>query len=364
MVGNIETCTPAADQFSSCEDLMRNYVLRTFIWLLGISALIGNFIVLLWRLKNGTNERSRVQSFLILNLAVSDFLMGVYMVIIGSADLMYRDVYILHAEEWENSFLCKAAGLLSVLSSEVSVVMLVVISLDRLWCVVFPLKKARLGIKSSRVVAAVGWVTMLVVSIVPILSLPYFAGSFYGRTGVCLALPLTRDKPPGWEFSVSFFLFFNMVCFVIILLCYIGIYITVKKTSRKIRSNRKTQEVKMAWRMCLILCTDFICWMPVIIMGLLSLAGDLIIPGSVYAWTAVFILPLNSALNPYLYTISTLQLRNRQVGVTKPNTGRYMIFISIRLLYCVLQLILIRTKLSCQSQLFCVYSLRKRNSKR
>ena len=174
--------------------------------------------------------------------------MGVYMVIIGSADLQYRNVYILHAEEWGESFLCKAAGLLSVVSSEVSVVMLVTISLDRFWCVVFPLKRARLGVKSSRVVASVVWSTMIIVSVIPVLGLPYFAGSFYGRTGVCLALPLTQDHSPGWEYSVSFFLIFNMICFIIILVCYTGIYITVKRTSRKVRSNRKTQEVKMAGR--------------------------------------------------------------------------------------------------------------------
>lgn len=32
------------------------------------------------------------------------------------------------------------------------------------------------------------------------------------------------------------------------------------------------------------------------------------IPGEMYAWTIVFILPVNSALNPILYTISSSQL--------------------------------------------------------
>ena len=39
-------------------------------------------------------------------------------------------------------------------------------------------------------------------------------------------------------------------------------------------------------------------------MGLLSASGAVEIPADVYAWTAVFILPLNSSLNPYLYTFS------------------------------------------------------------
>ncbi|XP_038053125.1 uncharacterized protein LOC119725675 [Patiria miniata] len=321
LIGDIEECTPPPDQFSSCEDLMRNNILRTFIWILGISSLLGNTLVLLYRLKRGgNNEKNKVQAFLILNLAVSDFLMGVYMLIIASADLRFRNVYIFHAAEWESSALCKLAGLISVLSSEVSVIMLVVISLDRLWCVMFPLKNKYFGIKSARVVAAVGWTVMLVVSILPVLGLSYFAGSFYGRTGVCLALPLTQDKLPGWEFSVSFFLFFNVICFILILICYTGIYLTARRTSRKIRSSMKSQEMKMAGRMFLILFTDFLCWMPVIIMGILSLAGVLVIPSVVYAWTAVFILPMNSALNPYLYTISAMQLRNRRVGVKRANT--------------------------------------------
>ncbi|XP_022097833.1 uncharacterized protein LOC110983144 isoform X2 [Acanthaster planci] len=320
LIGDIAECTPPLDQFSSCEDLMRNDVLRTFIWILGISSLLGNALVLLCRLKRGGDEKNRVQAFLILNLAVSDFMMGGYMLIIASADLSYRNVYILHAAEWESSVLCKVAGLISVLSSEVSVVMLVVISLDRFWCVVFPFKMARLGMKSVMFIAATAWSVMLMVSILPLVGLPYFSSSFYGRTGVCLALPLTQDKFPGWEFSIAFFLFFNMICFLVILINYTGIYLVARRASRKVRSSKKSQEVRMAGRMFLILCTDFLCWMPVIIMGILSLAGVLVIPSTVYAWTAVFILPLNSALNPYLYTASTMQLRNRKVGVKRVNT--------------------------------------------
>jgi hypothetical protein len=41
------------------------------------------------------------------------------------------------------------------------------------------------------------------------------------------------------------------------------------------------------------------------IPGIISLNGYSI-SGDVYAWTAVFILPLNSALNPFLYTLSAI----------------------------------------------------------
>ncbi|CAG5116729.1 unnamed protein product, partial [Candidula unifasciata] len=60
----------------------------------------------------------------------------------------------------------------------------------------------------------------------------------------------------------------------------------------------------MARRMTLIVLTDFCCWVPIIILGFVSLAGartDI----QVYAWIAVFVLPLNSATNPVIYTLST-----------------------------------------------------------
>lgn len=37
----------------------------------------------------------------------------------------------------------------------------------------------------------------------------------------------------------------------------------------------------------------------------MALSGT-VIPGEIYAWTAVFILPVNSALNPFLYTFSAI----------------------------------------------------------
>ena len=43
----------------------------------------------------------------------------------------------------------------------------------------------------------------------------------------------------------------------------------------------------------------------VLVTGIMSLAGYPI-PGEVYAWTIVFVLPVNSALNPILYTVAAV----------------------------------------------------------
>ena len=79
-------------------------------------------------------------------------------------------------------------------------------------------------------------------------------------------------------------------------------------------------QIKLAIRMALIVGTDFICWMPIIIMGLLSATGAAKIPADMYAWTAVFILPLNSSLNPYLYTFSVAWQKAKAKRSPEPGT--------------------------------------------
>ena len=39
--------------------------------------------------------------------------------------------------------------------------------------------------------------------------------------------------------------------------------------------------------------------------GVMALSGQTI-PAVVYAWTAVFVLPINSALNPFLFTLTAV----------------------------------------------------------
>nr|KAG5694018.1 hypothetical protein BaRGS_002472 [Batillaria attramentaria] len=61
----------------------------------------------------------------------------------------------------------------------------------------------------------------------------------------------------------------------------------------------------IARRLSLIVFTDFCCWFPIGLMGLLAF-HDTPIPGEVNVWAAIFILPVNSAINPFLYTLSML----------------------------------------------------------
>ena len=89
-------------------------------------------------------EDNKVHSFLLTNLAMSDLLMGVYLLIIAMKDVQWQGVYFAHDYKWRSGVPCALTGVLSMVSSEVSVLMLTVITTDRLICVVFPFKVRRM----------------------------------------------------------------------------------------------------------------------------------------------------------------------------------------------------------------------------
>uniref|UniRef100_T1J3N1 G-protein coupled receptor GRL101 n=1 Tax=Strigamia maritima TaxID=126957 RepID=T1J3N1_STRMM len=305
---DFEHCLPQADEFSSCKDLMSNLMLRVFLWALGIVALIGNLVVIVWR--SSLKNVKKASSVLILSLGCADFLMGVYLIIVASVDTHYRGDYIAYSDTWRQSALCKAAGFLSTLSSEVSVFTLTFITLERLVCIAFPLSTHRFTVECTRGLIIGSWVAAAILAGLPLSVSTYFHDQFYARSGVCLALHITNQKPAGWEYSVIVFFCINLIAFLVILAAYIYMYTYIRRASRKMSCAlaRKANEVRVGRQMTLIVLSNFCCWMPIILMGLCAMAG-LSIPGEVYAWTAVFILPLNSATNPIIYTLCSVQFK-------------------------------------------------------
>ena len=292
---------------------MRNRGVQVCVWILGLTALLGNLLVILMRVV--VKEDNKVHSFLLTNLAMSDLLMGIYLLIIAMKDVQWQGVYFAHDYKWRSGVPCALTGVLSMVSSEVSVLMLTVITTDRLICIVFPFKVRRMNRSVALAVVGGVWVFGVMLSVIPIVGLEYFYDKkrnvgFYGKSAVCLPLQLSAERMAGWEYAVGIFIGLNFVSFVYILVAYIVMFMSVKSASKKVRSTNMKRESQMARRMLFIILTDFLCWMPVILIGVLSILGKFHDPEKqAYIWIAVFVLPVNSSINPILYTFSTPNVR-------------------------------------------------------
>jgi hypothetical protein len=104
----------------------------------------------------------------------------------------------------------------------------------------------------------------------------------------------------------------NFVLFLCISVGQVVIYWSVQANSMSTFSttttSTKSKDVTVARRLITVAMSDFLCWFPIGLLGLLSSRG-VPIPGEVNVGMAVFVLPLNSALNPFLYTLNVIMER-------------------------------------------------------
>ena len=302
-------CQAPEDELSSCGQLLRSSFFRAGLWTISVCALLGNGGVLIYRLLFETQGTSLGFRVLVTNLGVSDFAMGVYLMMIGSADLHYSGQYSGQRTQWTHSATCLLAGFLALLSSEVSAFIICLITLDRLLVMLFPLRHGlHLTRKSAMMACCAAWGLGLVLAAVPLL--PFTADwEFYSQNGICLPLPITRRRFPGQGYTFAVFIVLNFSLFLLIGVGQMSILRAIRNTVFADRTQRRQQDTAIARRLLLIAVTDFCCWFPVGVMALLAVRGTPI-PGIVNVATAVFVLPLNSALNPFLYTLNVV-LRRR-----------------------------------------------------
>lgn len=191
--------------------------------------------------------------------------------------------------------------------------LIALISADRFKNIVFPFTGRNLNRKVTHILCLNIWVVGFLVAFFPMFGIEYFDDPFryhtyYGKSVVCLPLQLSTDTPAGWECSVAVFVGLNAFFFIFVTVAYIAIL--MNRCQVKSRSANTTRETALARRVFFIILTDCCCWVLIIVIGMKSvLEKSFNPPGDLAVWIAVFALPINSAINPLLYTLSTPKVK-------------------------------------------------------
>ena len=102
---------------------------------------------------------------------------------------------------------------------------------------------------------------------------------------------------------------------------YLIIFKTAKESVRKTgRKQHEIEEIRMAIRMSAVVLKDFCTWVLLILVCILVQADVIMVDPVVYAWTVAFIFPINSAINPFLYTLISLLYKRKKE--TRPKKFR------------------------------------------
>ena len=310
-------CHYITQAITSCTALVKETSLIFLVWLIGLATCVGNSGTLAYRLIWERDLLRKPYGLFVTNLGASDLLMGVYLMIIAVAERLFYGEYILHDFTWRNGPVCQAAGVLVTMASLTSLLFISLITVERYLAVKYPFGEVRLSARTVNAAVTGVWLFGFSAALLPLLPLTRH-WEIFSSNGMCVALPLSSERRPGQWYGATLFVGVDLIFFVFIGVGQTAIYTAVKDQGKRTRKhmnqntqfleNQKRQEFAVARRLSLIVITDFLCWFPIITMGVMALSGfDL--GDEAYRWCALLVLPINSALNPLLYTVPEIRKR-------------------------------------------------------
>ena len=310
-------CTPLEDPFNPCEDLLgKDHVLRSFIWIVIILALVGNSLVILVFLGYSVIiKRTKVELFVVhffyFNLAVADFFMGIYLFTIAVQDLRTLGNFSKFDITWRTQGGCDFAGFCAITSTMVSVYILLVITVERLYTFSRALQKSHTSKTTAIILMAVGWGFGILMGILPVITKDV---NDYTRTAICLPFDVSSKLALSY---ILFLLLFTGVVFMAIAISYVIIFFQVfycRKAISVSDQKRWKLELKVALRMGTLVLTNFVCWFPIALLGISAAVGNSLINNITFAkWVMVFIFPINACLNPILYSVLSKVFRDNLI---------------------------------------------------
>jgi len=370
---------------NNMNSIIKDQGARVFKWLLGIVSVLGNFFVLVTTWKELMQDRSlrrlgkqaKYNRVLVLNLSISDLMMGVQLLIASIVNEAHYDMYCLFKFKWLTSRSCLALGILAQLSTQQSCFILFIMTSYRLYGVLYPFQ-AEDSKMMSRVslFIAISWSVSFILAFAPqarILAeyftfkywfpMPFWKSDLvekdfiekfslylaafqpanrskiqnlewqtmtkyieetpnirpihkdwkpnlrkigvYNKRSTCNMFLYPKPHEPAWHYvTIVVWLHFLVVCYVII--AYVSIYCSsqrplVRKSQRRRSRQWRKDNLKMQRRILFIVLTGVCCWFPICIGTILVNTG-VYVDAKYYAYTISFLLPLNCALNPIVYS--------------------------------------------------------------
>ena len=294
-------CSPEPDLLRPCDDIMGDIYLTVMSWFVSFVAILTNAAV--FGIMVISRRSFSVSNFLITNLSFSDLCLGLYLFILVCASTDTSGNYYNYVESWQFNGGCHVTGFLAIFSSQLSMLTLTIITVERYLAIVYAMYlQKRLEMPIARLLVIGSWLLAITLAI-----LPLFGFNSYEEVAICL--PFRTDNTKDFIY-LGTLLALDTVLFFIILICYGKMYWVVHSPHSS--GGGPTNDSSVARRMALLIFTDFACWMPIAVLGVISASGYSEAVGMTVRkakYLLVIFFPINSICNPFLYALSTKYFR-------------------------------------------------------
>ena len=305
-----QDCQPQNQFVSSCSNLIASTIQRVAILTQGIIVITGNIAALVIQVGLIHCNTPTADKYLIVSLTIADLMMGLYLLAITVVDLSYTSIFYKIVSEWTSNVPCMLFGLINFISSEVSLVILSILSLARMISID---KIGGMALMKSRIHMAciAAWLVILISGI--LYAVYIFTHNMKLRNNMCIILGISDQRFVTY-FERMFqivFICINMLLVLTMTLCMLDIFRTVTKYNRTVEklSNPKLQEKlirQVGFRLLLLVVCNVLTWVPFLLVSIL-MVSNVAVHESVLQWVVVLCLPLCASTDPVLYNLATIK---------------------------------------------------------
>lgn len=353
--------------FSDYKELFKNILMRVCVWFTAIFSVVANLNVIVFstrklkqiRQKNSVGFCNRL---LILNLALADLVMGISLLILASKSVQMSGEYCIYDLLWRTSSLCNLVGTLTIISTQASINILLILTTLRLYVTLRPMTSAHvIRHRLCNMMATLSWIVSIFFAVYPLLrnhfkqailinSSPFFTSTqitsqelnsyvsrsewlanktldlviqentpvdirsvvqigffgYYSNSSVCFPNLYTQPGSPHFAYSL-FIVVFNFCAIIFIAAAYITIYrsssliVANPRHSKSTDDGQQDERKTLRRRITVVIATNTMCLLPICLMAFVSFSGK-ILPSEAYSLSSVLLLPVNSLVNPIVYS--------------------------------------------------------------
>ena len=297
-------CEIKIDPLINCNELLSNKAVSLVCFSVGIVIILFNSISILIHIK--CYSQLQTNKCFTLCLSMVDWLYGVYLLIISSADWYYRGYYAGAAINWKQSFVCHTSSFISLVFFISSPVTLFVMSLARFCVIQWPMtSKFKCEMFNTKITFSFVLSILTTCFIITVTFIIAFDNQIPSR--ICLLL---HDKGQQSEF-ISFISL--LVIFIQIICLLSNITLTVSFIFALMGNNTYTMPdsfkkekkyKKIVTHLLIVIVNNMCCWIPSTVVFILPLVGYQL--SSIFLmWIIITVIPINSVINPILFSILT-----------------------------------------------------------
>ena len=273
-----------------------NDIARIASWLIGILGILGNLFLLIYICKIETitlrskvnpaatigksqvHKSSRITDFLVCNLAIADIIGCIYLTIVAAADAYYGYRYpniyqvvpspINATNIWVLNPFCYIARYTFFTSSIASLVITMLIAIDRFIVVLFPYSCARLNLSKCKILMTLVWIFLCTFGgigfAIGLPNIPKASKVFTFTSNLCMNIADMKQFGP---FLISRQTIYYTCC-GIIMLCYCIIIAYIRSKKSKVSKRMNVIERRILIMMLIITASNVLSLVPATVLFL------------------------------------------------------------------------------------------------